>query len=365
MLPTLRNPLIPRLSLDHVTYPEVKPVPEGVQRPFWSVIIPTYNRPEYLPITLRSVLDQAPGPDEMQIIVVDNASTVGDIEALVHDVGGGRVEYYRQSENVGFARNFTTGLNLARGHWIHQLPDDDLALPGCYDAYRQHIETYGCPMVFSQTYSVDKAGEIVALSEPVPTTDGVLDDPLRLFWQMNTFAINTLVASRELFEQVGGWSDQIYHGCDVDLSQRMLNITGCIGFLPEAYIATRYHDQQASQIIMRKDGFTKKELTVWQVVLKHQDTARNRANVYNNLGLTLYNVSRSMIPQGFNRLTLKQAWWAFRLYPRRATLGNIVGMLYTWTLQARVQRARHFSRRVLRFAKRKTRRLLGLKTTSG
>ena len=123
MLPTLRNPLIPRLSLDHVTYPEVKPVPEGVQRPFWSVIIPTYNRPEYLPITLRSVLDQAPGPDEMQIIVVDNASGDGSADAVARAFP--QVELVRSAENVGFAAaNNRAVAGHARGDWLLLLNPD-------------------------------------------------------------------------------------------------------------------------------------------------------------------------------------------------------------------------------------------------
>src|SRR2546423_1107808 len=42
-------------------------------RPFWSVMIPTYNaRADYLEETLRSVLRQDPGPEQMQIEVLDD-----------------------------------------------------------------------------------------------------------------------------------------------------------------------------------------------------------------------------------------------------------------------------------------------------
>src|SRR5207253_10172288 len=52
--------------------PRIEPVPEGDERPRWSVMIPAYECAGYLVETLESVLAQDPGPDRMQIEVVDD-----------------------------------------------------------------------------------------------------------------------------------------------------------------------------------------------------------------------------------------------------------------------------------------------------
>jgi glycosyltransferase involved in cell wall biosynthesis len=113
--------------------PEIKPVPENIQRPRWSVMIPAYNCSQYLIENILSVLQQDPGPLQMQIEVVDDSSTDTDVEALVKEAGKGRVGYYRQPENVGSLRNFETCLNRATGHYIHILHGDDKLRNGFYN----------------------------------------------------------------------------------------------------------------------------------------------------------------------------------------------------------------------------------------
>ncbi len=50
------------------------PVSEGGQRPLWSVVVPTFHFARFLHQTLESVLSQDPGPDVMQIEVIDDCS---------------------------------------------------------------------------------------------------------------------------------------------------------------------------------------------------------------------------------------------------------------------------------------------------
>ena len=111
---------------------EIPPVSEGTNRPLWSVMIPTYHCACFLRQTLESVLSQDPGPDLMQIEVVDDGSTLDDPGAVVAAVGRGRVGFYRQPQNVGHTKNFETCLRRSRGKVVHLLHGDDYVLPGFY-----------------------------------------------------------------------------------------------------------------------------------------------------------------------------------------------------------------------------------------
>ncbi|MGH8001844.1 MAG: glycosyltransferase family 2 protein [Brasilonema sp.] len=90
------------MNQQHPHRPMIPPVPERVARPLWSVMIPTYNCAEYLSQTLASVLAQAPGPDVMQITIVDDCSTQDEPAKVVEELGRDRVEFYRQPKNNSY-----------------------------------------------------------------------------------------------------------------------------------------------------------------------------------------------------------------------------------------------------------------------
>lgn len=90
-----------------------------------TVVIPTYNRAQYLPDALRSVFEQ--GFEGTQVIVVDDGSTDGTREVVSRF--GGRVQYVYQ-ENRGPSAAKNRGIGLARGEFVSFLDSDDIWLPG-------------------------------------------------------------------------------------------------------------------------------------------------------------------------------------------------------------------------------------------
>lgn len=85
----------------------------------FSIVIPTYNRPDFLPEAIDSVLNQT--VDDLECIVVDDA---GPIPATVpHDP---RVKLIRHTSNGGEPAARNTGIETARGRYVTFLDDDDV-----------------------------------------------------------------------------------------------------------------------------------------------------------------------------------------------------------------------------------------------
>ena len=149
--------------------PPIAPVQNVDSRPRWSVMIPTFNCASYLRHTLQGVLAQAPGPETMQIEVVDDCSTKDDPEAVVRELGGGRVGFFRQPQNGGAIANFNRCLERSRGMLVHVLHGDDLVLPGFYaeidrlERVAPAMNLYAC-----RNFGVDEAGVIDWISRRIP-----------------------------------------------------------------------------------------------------------------------------------------------------------------------------------------------------
>lgn len=189
-----------------VYHATIAPVPNTVSRPLWSVMIPTYNCAHYLRQTLANVLAQAPDAEVMQIQVVDDHSTLDDPEAVVKEIGQGRVEFYRQPQNVGYIRNFETCLQRSRGHLVHLLHGDDLVRVGFYrrlqQAFEQHPEIGAayCRHIIS-----DNQGHWQRLSPLEQLESGILSDALERIVTRHPIQTPSIVVRRSVYEQLGGF----------------------------------------------------------------------------------------------------------------------------------------------------------------
>ena len=155
----------PRILAFEAMVDTIAAVPAGASRPLWSVMIPAYNCAQYLRETLASVLVQDPGADRMQIEVVDDCSS-DDPKAVVNEVDPGRVEYYRQSQNVGTVRNFNTCLERSRGFLVHILHGDDAVRDGFYRVMEQPFDTYPqLGAAFCRYISMDAEGNWETIGE--------------------------------------------------------------------------------------------------------------------------------------------------------------------------------------------------------
>jgi glycosyltransferase involved in cell wall biosynthesis len=98
-----------------------------VSRPFFSVIIPTYNRSDKLRRALESLLSQTMG--DFEVLVCDDGSTDGT-EGVVSAYGEKlRVTYLWEENWGGPARPRNRGITAARGEWLCFLDADDWWYP--------------------------------------------------------------------------------------------------------------------------------------------------------------------------------------------------------------------------------------------
>lgn len=104
-----------------------------------SVVIVSYNVQELLRQCLRSVLEALEGL-EAEILVVDNASTDGTVEALAPQFP--QVRWIALERNVGFGRANNIGIAQARGRYILILNPDTLLQPDTLKTMLAYMEEH-------------------------------------------------------------------------------------------------------------------------------------------------------------------------------------------------------------------------------
>jgi glycosyltransferase involved in cell wall biosynthesis len=186
-------------------------------------MIPTYNCASYLRETLRSVLAQDLGPETMQIEVVDDHSTKDDPEAVVAELGQGRVSFFRQPVNAGHVRNFNTCLQRSRGQLVHLLHGDDQVRSGFYQkigrAFADHPEIGAA---FCRYMAMDEDGHWQHIVRLEQRQSGILPGWLERIATGQRLQTPAMVVRRDVYERLGGYDRRIrYYGEDWEMWVRI------------------------------------------------------------------------------------------------------------------------------------------------
>jgi glycosyltransferase involved in cell wall biosynthesis len=195
-----------------------------------TVIIPTYNRGDYVLEAVESVLRQ----EHLQprVIVVDDGSHDGTHLRLQPYLS--RISYvYQPNSGVSSARN--AGIRLARGEWIAFLDSDDLWLPHKLVRQMEFLER--------------NPALSICQTEEIWMRDGRRWNPRKYHRKPSGHCFPSLLdrcmvspsavmLRRELLDQVGGFDESLPACEDYDLWLRI----GCrfpIGLVPEALVIKR------------------------------------------------------------------------------------------------------------------------------
>jgi GT2 family glycosyltransferase len=222
---------------------DIRRVTPDDHRPTWSVMIPTYNCAATLGETLRSVLEQDLGPNQMQIEVVDDSSDRDDPEAIVREVGGGRVTFFRQTENVGHVRNFESCLQRSRGQYVHLLHGDDFVLAGFYDALQKGFESDpSVGAAFCRWMIVDEGGAVQTIAEPRQDHAGELVDALAHLAGEQHIVTPSIAVRRDVYELLGGFDERLHCAEDWEMWIRIA-AQFKVWYEPAVLAAYRRHPQ--------------------------------------------------------------------------------------------------------------------------
>jgi glycosyltransferase involved in cell wall biosynthesis len=186
--------------------------------PAVCVIVPTYNRAQYLGEAIDSLLEQTLAPAE--IIVVDDGSTDGTPDVVRRY--GERVRYIRK-DNGGKASAVNVGLRASTSEYIYVFDDDDIA---CRDALEKLVEPLerdpdlGFAHGGLTHFVVDGSGNRVETLRPEPTL-AKRGHHFAALQQRCCIAHNASIVRRRCYEDVGYLDESFKRSEDFEFLLRL------------------------------------------------------------------------------------------------------------------------------------------------
>lgn len=211
-----------------------------------SVIIPTYNRADYLKLAIESILAQ--DFQDFEIIITDNAST-DHTQQVVEAFQSEKIRYFKNETNIGVVPNHNLALQKAHGEYIHIFSDDDIMYPNNLQVKYEALINSGSLFVHGNIEVINSTGIVVKDSHWA--SEFILDFPQisnytqkdnfdRLFQEWNFISMPSVMFHRSLLDHVG-YLHESYKFCpDWDYWLRASLVTNFI-YIHDKLIQYRVH----------------------------------------------------------------------------------------------------------------------------
>jgi len=214
-----------------------------------SVIITTYQQPDFLSEAIESILTQT--FNDLELIVVNDDPLGQETEKIVLSYNDPRIIYIKNEKNFKGAKSLNIGLRAAKGEYIAILDDDDAWISK--DKLEKQVnfleKNPEYIIVGTSSIHIDRKTN----KEITRYTGGFnLKNIEKFILTKVPFAHSSILCRRNAMISVGGYSEDLPRAKDIDLYIKLVKL-GKFGFLPECFIKYR-------EIVPEEDIIIKKHL---------------------------------------------------------------------------------------------------------
>ena len=219
--------------------------------PAVSIILPTYNRLEFLPPAIQSVFAQT--FTQWELIIADDGSSA-DTRTYLLSLDDPRIKVIWLSHTGRPSVVSNAALHEARGEYVAFLDSDDLWLPTKLqvqlESLRRHPERRWS---YTRFVLVDASGSpiVAAGNRPWPAPTGWILE--KLLNEDTVIALPSVVVSRQLLELLGAFDEELIMCYDDELWFRLAAHSEIDGIDERLTLIRRHGHHSGSDIIAWRD----------------------------------------------------------------------------------------------------------------
>jgi glycosyltransferase involved in cell wall biosynthesis len=170
-----------------------------------GILIPTFNRINFLKVALKSALGQT--FREIRVVVIDNGSTDGTGE-FMRSVSDSRLAYVVNDRNLGLMGSINKGIEMFPESvaWCTILCDDDELEAGFIQGMIESIRIYSpASIVHGKKIIIDQEGKLIRHASDPPEEENAIEYLRRRLLKYRETFLTGLFFRRDMFRRIGGY----------------------------------------------------------------------------------------------------------------------------------------------------------------
>ncbi len=178
-----------------------------MKKPYFSIVLPTYNRAHLLPKAIDSIIAQ--NIVDWELLLIDDGS-IDNTKQVVQAYNDPRIRYYYQS-NSGRSSARNLGLQNVKGRWICFLDSDDWYVADHLDVMKTGILKYPTDSIFKTGVNfVNSFGRRIFKSNFFSNSTSQLEFIIANYSSVLDLCIAQSLATSIVFPDIALWEDKVY-----------------------------------------------------------------------------------------------------------------------------------------------------------
>ena len=249
--------------------------------PLVSIIMTTYNRAEWLPKSIGSVLSQT--YLNWELIIWNDGSSDNTVD-VINSYSDQRIRYYFE-KNHGMSYALNKSLELCQGKYIAFIDDDDLWDKNKLMIQVDILEKYNAELLFTNFINVEyeqnkqfvwfdqcKEGlSYIEISKADNKVSLIIKGMPEGLYLSNLILPSTVLVKKEIINRVGGFNEGLKSAMDLDLWWRM-GLAGVKFAFTNEILVTRNH---------LPSGLSRSNISVYEARIKCFDLAVKEIKEHN------------------------------------------------------------------------------------
>ena len=206
-----------------------------------TIIIPTYNKVDYISQTIESALNQT--YSNYEILIVDDASSDGT-DLVIKKYISDKVRYIKHEKNLGPSITYNDGIRMAKSEYVTILDNDDVLLPCHLDLVIDEFKkNKRAEAVFTKLKVIDEHNRDLkkTISPPFNDKYQLLN---HLFYQGNDIPSPGVSFKKSVFEKIPAFNPSLILMHDYDLNVRLLMYAETVNISKPTVLYRRFSDNK-------------------------------------------------------------------------------------------------------------------------